>query len=194
MTTASSIFATSPGASASGLRKRLAKFKSPRLNVIHDSEDKLEDSDDDEILMQSFTSASSGASSEEVGRRTSRNGLKHEEQEEGEKEVDEQRTERHQPIRHFSSQSRAKSRPPLQRRRTRSTSSVYRESDRSSSSSGWLGLDLSIIVALVSPLGNLLTGGDHIKNVLLLLLLVYYLHQLVEGMCHRIKLSTFLTY
>ena len=51
----------------------------------------------------------------------------------------------------------------------------------SSSSSSWLGYDLSIIVALVSPIGNLLTGSDHIKNILLLLLLIYYLHQLVEG-------------
>lgn len=196
MTTVSSLLASSPGASASGLRNRLAKFKSPSLNVIHDSrEDKLEDSDNDEILMQSFTSVSSGESSEEVvDRMSSKKGVKDEEQKEGEKEVDEQRAERHQPIRQFSSRSSANTKTPLQRRRTRSSSNVYRESDRGSSSSGWLGLDLSIIVALVSPLGNLLTGGDHIKNVLLLLLLVYYLHQLVEGMYHRIKLSIFLTY
>ena len=38
-----------------------------------------------------------------------------------------------------------------------------------------------MLVALASPLGNLLTGGDHIKNLLLLLLLIYYLNQLIEG-------------
>ena len=43
------------------------------------------------------------------------------------------------------------------------------------------GYDLSIIVALVSPVGNWLTGGDHVKNVLLMLLLIFYLHQVVEG-------------
>ena len=50
------------------------------------------------------------------------------------------------------------------------------------SSARWFGYDLSIIVAMVSPVGNLLTGSDHIKNIFLLLLLIYYLHQLVEGM------------
>lgn len=47
--------------------------------------------------------------------------------------------------------------------------------------SRWFGYDLSIIVALVSPIGNMLTGGDHVKNILLILLLIYYLYQLVEG-------------
>ncbi|TFK87799.1 hypothetical protein K466DRAFT_490220 [Polyporus arcularius HHB13444] len=44
----------------------------------------------------------------------------------------------------------------------------------------WAELDLSIIVALVSPIGNWLTGGDHIKNVFLIILLIFYLHQIVE--------------
>jgi hypothetical protein len=35
-------------------------------------------------------------------------------------------------------------------------------------------------VALISPVGNWLTGGDHVKNLLLLLLLIYYLHQIIE--------------
>ncbi|THG97326.1 hypothetical protein EW145_g7637 [Phellinidium pouzarii] len=69
----------------------------------------------------------------------------------------------------------------LQRRAPRSTSgSNVRRSHKPKSGSSWLGYDLSIIVALVSPIGNLLTGSDHIKNILLLLLLIYYLHQLVE--------------
>jgi len=38
----------------------------------------------------------------------------------------------------------------------------------------------SIIVACVSPIGNWLTGGDHIKNLFLVILLIFYLHQLIE--------------
>ncbi|CCM01289.1 uncharacterized protein FIBRA_03338 [Fibroporia radiculosa] len=44
----------------------------------------------------------------------------------------------------------------------------------------WTDLDLSIIVACVSPIGNWLTGGDHVKNLFLVILLIFYLHQLVE--------------
>ncbi|KAI0742564.1 hypothetical protein C8Q80DRAFT_1108746 [Daedaleopsis nitida] len=47
-------------------------------------------------------------------------------------------------------------------------------------SSSWTDLDLSIIVALVSPIGNWLTGGDHIKNIFLIILLIFYLHQIIE--------------
>lgn len=45
----------------------------------------------------------------------------------------------------------------------------------------WADLDVSMIIALLSPVGNWLTGSDHVKNLLLLLLLVFYLHQLIEG-------------
>lgn len=48
----------------------------------------------------------------------------------------------------------------------------------------WSDLDLSLVVALVSPIGNWLTGSDHIKNLFLILLLIFYLHQLVEGALH----------
>ncbi|KAI0944374.1 hypothetical protein AcW1_002104 [Taiwanofungus camphoratus] len=47
--------------------------------------------------------------------------------------------------------------------------------------SSWADLDLSIIVAFVSPIGNWLTGGDHIKNLFLIILLIFYLHQLIEA-------------
>jgi hypothetical protein len=69
-------------------------------------------------------------------------------------------------------------RPPARRGRARRK---QKHEIVDESSSRWFGYDLSIIVALVSPIGNMLTGGDHVKNILLLLLLVYYLHQLVEG-------------
>ena len=45
----------------------------------------------------------------------------------------------------------------------------------------WSDLDVSMIIALLSPVGNWLTGSDHVKNLFLLILLVFYLHQLIEG-------------
>ncbi|KAH9916391.1 uncharacterized protein BXZ73DRAFT_81076 [Epithele typhae] len=47
-------------------------------------------------------------------------------------------------------------------------------------STSWADLDLSIVVALVSPIANWLTGGDHVKNVFLIVLLIFYLHQIIE--------------
>ncbi|THG94557.1 hypothetical protein EW026_g6941 [Hermanssonia centrifuga] len=47
-------------------------------------------------------------------------------------------------------------------------------------SKSWSDLDLSMVVALISPIGNWLTGSDHVKNLFLLLLLIFYLHQLIE--------------
>lgn len=47
--------------------------------------------------------------------------------------------------------------------------------------SSWTDLDLSVVVALVSPIGHWLTGGDHIKNLFLVVLLIFYLHQLIQG-------------
>ncbi|KAF5378519.1 hypothetical protein D9615_007156 [Tricholomella constricta] len=58
--------------------------------------------------------------------------------------------------------------------------------DRSSSSPmspntrAWYEFDLAVVVALVSPIGNWLTGGDYIKNVFLIILLIFYLHQIIE--------------
>lgn len=56
-----------------------------------------------------------------------------------------------------------------------------------SSSRAWSDFDLSIVVALVSPIGNWLTGSDHIKNLFLIAFLIFYLHQLIEG-THRTHL------
>ncbi|KAL0569870.1 hypothetical protein V5O48_012089 [Marasmius crinis-equi] len=44
----------------------------------------------------------------------------------------------------------------------------------------WYEFDLTVVAALVSPIGNWLTGGDHVKNVILVLLLLFYLHQIIE--------------
>ncbi|KAJ6542940.1 hypothetical protein B0H19DRAFT_1380980 [Mycena capillaripes] len=44
----------------------------------------------------------------------------------------------------------------------------------------WYKPSVPVLLALAPPIGNWLTGGDHLKDLLLLLLLVFYLHQLVE--------------
>jgi hypothetical protein len=58
-----------------------------------------------------------------------------------------------------------------------------RFNDPAAQSSGrwsFWSIDPAVGVALISPLGNWLTGGDHVKNLLLLILLIYYLHQIIE--------------
>ncbi|KAJ7446143.1 hypothetical protein FB451DRAFT_1567962 [Mycena latifolia] len=44
----------------------------------------------------------------------------------------------------------------------------------------WYKPSYPVLLALAPPVGNWLTGGDHLKDALLLLLLVFYLHQLIE--------------
>ena len=48
-------------------------------------------------------------------------------------------------------------------------------------SRAWYEFDWAVLVALVSPTCQWLTGGDYIKNLFMLVLLVYYLHQIIEG-------------
>lgn len=45
----------------------------------------------------------------------------------------------------------------------------------------WYQFDTAVIVALLSPFGKWLTGGDHVKHLLFIALVVYYLHQVIEG-------------
>lgn len=67
------------------------------------------------------------------------------------------------------------------------TSRQYADASSSSpvsaSTRAWYEFDLAVVVALVSPIGNWLTGGDHIKNLFLVILLIFYLHQIIEGSC-----------
>jgi hypothetical protein len=46
----------------------------------------------------------------------------------------------------------------------------------------WYELDTSILLALLAPVVNWLTGGDHLQNLVLLVVLGLYLHQLIEGL------------
>ncbi|KAJ2916387.1 hypothetical protein MD484_g4061, partial [Candolleomyces efflorescens] len=64
------------------------------------------------------------------------------------------------------------------------SSHYWRRKDRSPmtpNTRSWYEFDLAVVVALVSPVGNWLTGGDHIKNLLLVVLLIFYLHQIIEN-------------
>ncbi|EDR00821.1 uncharacterized protein LACBIDRAFT_313036 [Laccaria bicolor S238N-H82] len=65
--------------------------------------------------------------------------------------------------------------PPRMRHSSSSSSSTMSPGSRA-----WYEFDLAVVVALVSPIGNWLTGGDHIKNLLLIVLLIFYLHQIIE--------------
>ncbi|KAH9069350.1 hypothetical protein EDB83DRAFT_470382 [Lactarius deliciosus] len=53
---------------------------------------------------------------------------------------------------------------------------------RASSSMDSLGtdLDLSVIISLIAPLVDWLTGSDHLGNIFLVLFLIVYLHQLIQ--------------
>ena len=53
------------------------------------------------------------------------------------------------------------------------------------SSSSLADLDLSIIIAVIAPLVNWLTGSDQLKNLFLILFLIVYLHQLVQGVLRQ---------
>ncbi|EPQ55608.1 hypothetical protein GLOTRDRAFT_138471 [Gloeophyllum trabeum ATCC 11539] len=60
---------------------------------------------------------------------------------------------------------------------------VARESKQSravATSSSWTDFDFSIMLALAAPIGNWLTGTDHLKNLFLICLLIFYLHQIIE--------------
>lgn len=176
-----------------GLRKRLSSLRPrdgtivPDLRVLHDCPGNIPSEEEDaEILDESILRSSSSGSSSASNESGAAVGGDHHTQKKDvnihdplfstERENDE------------SNKKRLNSSPHVRfRRRHRRTSSSggdrqYNfDSSSVSSSSSWLGYDLSIIVALVSPIGNLLTGSDHIKNIFLILLLIYYLHQLVEG-------------
>lgn len=73
-------------------------------------------------------------------------------------------------------------RPTVITRNLRRRSPQRDRSPMSPRSRAWYEFDLAVVVALVSPIGNWLTGGDHIKHLLLIALLIFYLHQIIEGM------------
>ncbi|KAJ7019732.1 hypothetical protein C8F04DRAFT_1275954 [Mycena alexandri] len=62
----------------------------------------------------------------------------------------------------------------------RAAADEHKEDEEAHQSRPWYKPSAPVLIALAPPLGNWLTGGDHLKDLLLVLLLVFYLHQLVE--------------
>ena len=60
-------------------------------------------------------------------------------------------------------------------------------------SSPWKELDISVVISILTPLLSWAFGREYMKNVLVAILLVYYLHQLIEGSCAREMCLTLLT-
>ena len=48
-------------------------------------------------------------------------------------------------------------------------------------SSPWKDLDVSVVISILTPLLSWAFGTEYVKNVLVAIFLVYYLHQLIEG-------------
>ena len=48
-------------------------------------------------------------------------------------------------------------------------------------SSPWKDLDISVVISILTPLLSWAFGTEYVKNVLVAIFLVYYLHQLIEG-------------
>ncbi|TFK50589.1 hypothetical protein OE88DRAFT_1736101 [Heliocybe sulcata] len=65
-------------------------------------------------------------------------------------------------------------------RESRDTPAGRPRGSEGSSTSSWTDLDLSIMLALAAPIGNWLTGTDHLKNLFLICLMIFYLHQIIE--------------
>jgi len=57
----------------------------------------------------------------------------------------------------------------------------------------WYQSNFPILVAVASPLANWFTGTDYIKNLFLVALVVFYFHQLIEGLSFLYSPQTSLT-
>ena len=60
-------------------------------------------------------------------------------------------------------------------------------------SSPWKDLDVSVVISILTPLLSWAFGTEYVKNVLVAIFLVYYLHQLIEGSCMPGMLLALLT-
>ena len=58
-------------------------------------------------------------------------------------------------------------------------------------SSPWKDLDVSVVISILTPLLSWAFGTEYVKNVLVAIFLVYYLHQLIEGTYTRDILKSF---
>lgn len=62
-----------------------------------------------------------------------------------------------------------------------------------STPSPWKDLDISVVISILTPLLSWAFGREYMKNVLVAIFLVYYLHQLIEGSYAREMCLTLLT-
>ena len=60
--------------------------------------------------------------------------------------------------------------------------------------SPWKDLDISVVISILTPLLSWAFGREYMKNVLVAIFLVYYLHQLIEGSYTRETSLTLLTF
>jgi len=55
----------------------------------------------------------------------------------------------------------------------------------------WYEFDRTVLLVLISPIGSWVTGnGEWIRDLILVVLGVYYLHQIIEGMSPRDECRT----
>ena len=54
-----------------------------------------------------------------------------------------------------------------------------------STASPWKDLDVSVVISILTPLLSWAFGTEYVKNILVAIFLVYYLHQLIEGQYTR---------
>ena len=55
-------------------------------------------------------------------------------------------------------------------------------------------LDISVVISILTPLLSWVFGREYMKNILVAIFLVYYLHQLIEGSYSCEMCSTLLTF
>jgi hypothetical protein len=61
-------------------------------------------------------------------------------------------------------------------------------------SSPWKDLDISVVISILTPLLSWAFGREYMKNILVAIFLVYYLHQLIEGSYIRQMCLALLTF
>lgn len=69
------------------------------------------------------------------------------------------------------------------RQSTSAVPSAPRQSLDVATNQAWF--DAPLAIALLPALGSFLTGGDHLRDFLLLLIMLYYLHQLIKSEATR---------
>ncbi|CAK5271003.1 unnamed protein product [Mycena citricolor] len=99
-------------------------------------------------------------------------------EEEDEDDYEDEGSEHHH--QHGSGEEGGYTHRPTSNEAAETRADAEREHDDDDSSRPWYRPSLPVVLALVPAVGNWFTGGDHIKDVLVFLLLIFYLHQVIE--------------